>query len=51
MTLPYYRASNEKEENSKIINVEDSFFQLNIREKNYDKKGKIDIYLNLQIER
>lgn len=36
---------NEKEENSKIINVEESFFQLNIREINYGKKGKIGYLL------
>ena len=34
-----------KEENSKIINVEDSFFELNIREINYGKKGKVGYLL------
>lgn len=34
-----------KEENGKIIKVEESFFQLNIREINYGKKGKIGYLL------
>lgn len=36
---------NEKEENNKIINVGESFFQLNIREIEYGKKGKIGYLL------
>lgn len=35
----------KKEENSKIINVKESFFQLNIREINYGKKEKIGYLL------
>ena len=34
-----------KEENNKIINIGESFFQLNIREINYGKKGKIGYLL------
>lgn len=41
----YLGEYNEKEENSKIINVRESFFQLNIREINYGKKGRIGYLL------
>jgi len=45
VVVSYLIEYNEQEENSKIINVGDSFFQLNIREIEYGKKGKIGYLL------
>ncbi len=41
----YLVAQDGKEKTNKIINVEDAFFELNIRDINYGKKGKIGYLL------